>query len=411
MKPEAGVQRDHDGEDKPPGFLRRQAEERLGITEATRPLPVTTEEMQKLIHELQVHRIELEIQNEELVRARDEVEAGLERYTELYDFAPVGYFTLDKAGTIRQANLTGAAMLGRERSLVVGHKFQDFISPCSHNVCNTFLQTVCAGPERKIREGELALNGDPPLFVHINAHLTGTGDGCIIAVTDVTARKQAEMALQTINRKLNTLSGITRHDINNQLLTLQGFLGLSKKKITDPELGSFIDRAESAAQAIRHQIEFTKMYENIGVQEPQWQDVSACLNTLRHELPMGETEISVSLDTLQVYADLMLEKVFYNLMENSLRHGGEAMTAIRISLQETDRGMVIIYTDNGAGISVEDKKRLFERGSGNHTGLGLFLSREILSITGITIAETGELGNGARFEIHVPKGVYRSADR
>jgi PAS domain S-box-containing protein len=411
MKPEAGSQRDHDGEDKPAVSLRRLAEKRMGATAGSRPLPVTTEEMQKLIHELQVHRIELEIQNEELVRARDEVEAGLERYTELYDFAPVGYFTLDKAGTIRQVNLTGAAMLGRERSLVVGRKFQDFISPCSHNVCNTFLQTVCAGPERKIREGELALNGDPPVYVHINAHLPGTGDGCIIAVTDITARKQAEMALQVTNRKLNTLAGITRHDINNQLLSLLGFLGLLKKKITDPELGSFIDRAETAAQTIRHQIEFTKMYENIGVQAPRWQDVRTCLNALRSTLPLGETEIVISLDALQVYADLMLEKVFYNLLDNSLRHGGETMTAIRISLQETDRGMVIIYADNGAGISTENKKRLFERGSGNHTGLGLFLSREILSITGITIAETGESGNGARFEIHVPKGVYRYADR
>ena len=84
------------------------------------------------------------------------------------------------------------------------------------------------------------------------------------------------------------------------------------------------------------------------------------------------------------------------------------MTMIRITSRESERGLVISVEDNGEGISVNDKKRLFERGFGHHTGLGLFLSREILAITGITITETGEPGSGARFEILVPKGGYRS---
>jgi signal transduction histidine kinase len=96
-----------------------------------------------------------------------------------------------------------------------------------------------------------------------------------------------------------------------------------------------------------------------------------------------------------------------DLMDNAVKYGGERMTTIRFSSYESDGEQVIVCEDDGAGISVEDKKRLFERGFGKHTGFGLFISREILAITGITIRENSEPGKGARFEINVPKGMYR----
>ena len=106
-------------------------------------------------------------------------------------------------------------------------------------------------------------------------------------------------------------------------------------------------------------------------------------------------------------ADPLFEKVFYNLIDNALRYGGPGMTTIRFRYQESGQDLTIFVEDDGAGISAEDRKRLFERGFGHHTGLGLFLSREILSITGITITENGEPGKGARFAIVVPKGAWR----
>jgi signal transduction histidine kinase len=99
--------------------------------------------------------------------------------------------------------------------------------------------------------------------------------------------------------------------------------------------------------------------------------------------------------------------VFYNLIDNALRYGGEQMTTIQVSSQESDTGLTLLCEDDGVGITEEDKKRLFTRGFGKNTGLGLFLSREILSITGITITENGTPGKGARFEITVQKGGYR----
>ena len=122
---------------------------------------------------------------------------------------------------------------------------------------------------------------------------------------------------------------------------------------------------------------------------------------------MREIRITLTTGGLEIYADPLFDKVFYNLIDNALRYGGEKMTEIRIFCQEVPEGLVIVVEDNGTGIAGEDKIRLFTKGFGKNTGLGLFLSREILAITGITITENGEPGKGARFEILVPPDAYR----
>jgi signal transduction histidine kinase len=109
---------------------------------------------------------------------------------------------------------------------------------------------------------------------------------------------------------------------------------------------------------------------------------------------------------LEIYADPLLEKVFYNLFDNAFRYGGE-ITEISLSCCRQGALLVLAFCDNGIGIRPEDKERIFRKGYGKNTGLGLFLSREILSITGIEIRETGEFQKGARFEIIVPSGYYR----
>ncbi|MFA6224727.1 MAG: sensor histidine kinase [Methanoregula sp.] len=122
---------------------------------------------------------------------------------------------------------------------------------------------------------------------------------------------------------------------------------------------------------------------------------------------MGDGRVEVDRTDLLMYVDPLFEKVFYNLIDNALKYGGDTMTRIHIFCHETDKGLVLICEDDGVGISAEDKKYLFKRGFGKHTRLGLFLTREILEITFITIRETGEPGKGARFEMLMPKGAYR----
>ncbi|MFA5253321.1 MAG: PAS domain S-box protein [Methanoregula sp.] len=227
-------------------------------------------------------------------------------------------------------------------------------------------------------------------------------------VQDITARKQAEVALKQINRKLTLLSSITRHDIKNQLLALKAYLELSLSMLNDPaQLEQYITQEMKAANAIERQIAFTREYENLGINAPVWQSAASCVREAVPDLPAGTIAVREDLGTVEIYADPLLGKVFYNLIDNALRYGGPKMTTIRLSCKNSGTGVTIVVEDDGAGIAAEDKKRLFERGFGHNTGLGLFLSREILSITNITIAETGEPGKGARFEIAVPEGGYR----
>ena len=232
----------------------------------------------------------------------------------------------------------------------------------------------------------------------------------LVFLSDVTERKRAEEALSQANQKLNLLYSITRHDILNQLTVLIGFLELSESFIDDKaRLTDFVQKELKAAKTIKNQIAFTRDYQNMGLNAPAWQDVAASVRRASGALPLLNVRVQVYCDGLEVYADPLLEKVFYNLIDNALKHGRESLAMIRISSNETDEGMIIVVEDDGSGIPPEIKHNLFQRGVGKHTGLGLYLVREILSITGITIRESGEPGKGARFEMIVPRGTYRLA--
>ena len=111
---------------------------------------------------------------------------------------------------------------------------------------------------------------------------------------------------------------------------------------------------------------------------------------------MRNIQIRKEIDGLELFADPLLEKVFYNLVDNALRYGGDRMTMIRITSHTAGSALVLVFEDNGEGIAERDKNVIFDKGFGKNTGLGLYLSREILAITSITIAETGVPGTGAR---------------
>ena len=146
----------------------------------------------QIFHELQVHQIELEMQNAELRQARDELELALENYTDLYDFAPVSYFTLMTDSTVRRANLTGTNLVGMERGRLVGRPFNALVSPASRPAFGTFLKQVFAGEAKRSIELELLCPGQPPRIVNIEAQRLVTGQECRAVVADITDRKQAE---------------------------------------------------------------------------------------------------------------------------------------------------------------------------------------------------------------------------
>lgn len=221
----------------------------------------------------------------------------------------------------------------------------------------------------------------------------------------------SEQAFQIANRKLNLLSSVTRHDIRNQLSALLSYLELSRMQVTGPAALARIGKEQAVAHAIERQLDFMKTYEEIGVVAPQWQDIRSVGERIRARLPHEGVNLTLPAAGTGVYADPLLEKVFENLLDNSLRHG-ERVKQITISTRpDREGGLVLVYEDDGVGIRNEDKERVFVKGFGKNTGLGMFLSREILAITDLTIVETGVFGEGVRFEIHVPEGKYRVSPR
>ena len=172
----------------------------------------------------------------------------------------------------------------------------------------------------------------------------------------------------------------------------------------------YLFRSEQVSDTIHSQILFARDYQEIGVESPQWQNIHATIQHARMSLKIPQVTVDETCSTMEIFADPLLEKVFYNLMDNTLRYAGPYPEVKFWCRLEQDL-YIITCEDNGPGISPDVKEHLFTQGFGKNTGLGLFLIREILAITDISIQETGEPGIGSRFELIVPKGAYRPAPR
>jgi len=179
--------------------LRRRAEKEVSLRDKNESSFAADADLQRLVHELQVHQIELEMQNEELRQSRAEVEAGLERYTELYDFAPVGYFSVRKDGTIRQVNLHGARLLGLERARLVGRRFGLFVERDRSPSFATFLEQAFTSQVRQTCEMILQKEDGEVFWGQIEAVVVKDCQECHMVVMDIHARKQAERKLQHLS--------------------------------------------------------------------------------------------------------------------------------------------------------------------------------------------------------------------
>ena len=226
-------------------------------------------------------------------------------------------------------------------------------------------------------------------------------------VQNVTDQRMAESRLKQANKKLHLLNEVTHHDLLNNFTALHGYFEMIKFTTTDTNILEFLKKQEVILSAIREQIDFTMYYQKIGNQKPRWQHVGKTIRAACANLPLEQVVMKIDVNDTEIHADPLLVRVFYNLIENALRHG-EHVTEIRYSREKRPDGLAILYEDNGIGISARTRERIVGRGSGKNAGLGLFLIREILAATRCTIRESGEPGKGARFEIIVPAGSYRS---
>jgi PAS domain S-box-containing protein len=229
----------------------------------------------------------------------------------------------------------------------------------------------------------------------------------IFSLIDITDKIREENALQQAIKKFNFLNSIARHEIINHLTVVKGFIELSKDQLHNPEflLKSF-DKELGAANAIQNLMIFSRDYQNMGIQPPAWYNVSKTIKSAVAGIRLGSITLTDETERVDIYADQMIEKVFFYLVDNAVRYGGK-ISEIRFFCEESFEELHVICEDDGIGIPPDAKKKIFNRQFFQNKGLDMYLSREIVSITGMSIRETGTYGTGSRFEILVPKGAYR----
>ncbi len=220
---------------------------------------------------------------------------------------------------------------------------------------------------------------------------------------------RSDQALMQARSKLSLLNTVTFQDIQNGIFSLSGFISIAYEAKELDAAQASLKRCEGILHSLSESLAFAKKYQDLGIQQHRWQNVNYVLITAISHLDFSRIRRTVDLSDLEIYADPLLEDVFVTLMENVLQWGAGA-TEVSIRYRENPESVTILIENNGPGIPADQKEKIFSRENSQKGGFNsLFLAREILSVTNITIVENGEPGKGARFEISVPKGTYRFA--
>jgi signal transduction histidine kinase len=217
-----------------------------------------------------------------------------------------------------------------------------------------------------------------------------------------------EFELARILKLINLLNSIVRHEANNEICTISGYAGMLRDETfmkKEGDVNKFLDVIISSCKNMEELYKFSKEYEGIS-HGNSWQSLSEISSCSRKFFGKIKITFNNERGEIKIYASVFIPKVLENLVDNTLRHGNATEIRIR-SFISTKEELTLVYEDNGVGILEKDKERIFDKGFGKNTGLGLFLAREILDITGIKIRENGEPGKGVRFEIIIPKDHYK----
>ncbi len=420
--------------------LRRMAEERLKKARAkTGPLS-STGDYEKLLHELAVHQIELEMVNEELRRAAEENEAGLARYADLYDFAPVGYLTLDRHGKILSANLTAAGMLGKERSWLINKSINDFISDRDVIAFTAFLNRSFASDTKNICDVTLVGKESSRIYVRIGAIVSGSGRECRAVLEDVSEQKKIEAQLRQAHKMeaVGQLAAGIAHDFNNLLTTVIGYAELMLYRLAPGDqmrqMAEDIHKAGTRAAVLTRQL---LAFSRKTVLSPKYLDLGEVVVGLENMLRrMIKEDITLKIVTepglWNIRADpAQIEQILLNLASNSVdampREGSITVSTANVMLAESfarnhpplKAGHYVALTvqDTGCGMDESTLSHLFEpffttKEIGKGTGLGLASVYGVVKQSGAHIDVSSEEGKGTTIRIYFPRvdGKEEKAD-
>ncbi|MFZ1200727.1 MAG: response regulator [Desulfobacterales bacterium] len=369
--------------------LRRRAERQMKteLGDSDEIAGMSTKDMAKMIHELRVHQIELKMQNEELRRIQEELEGARDRYSHLYDFAPVGYLAVNEKGIVEGANLTFATLIGMERSAVVGKPFSRFIQREDQDVYYLNLQRLLESGDLQSFKLRLVKNDGGDFFTNLECMLIRESDSASkqirIVVSDITEQKELEWRLRQAQKmeSIAKLAGGIAHQFNNALFVIVATTDLLEMQVPKEEITSeYFDSIKKSTARMTQLTRQLLAYARGGKYEVTDISLSVLVrNTLpllQHTLdPSISVETNLPGDILKTKGDLtQLVMVLSILLSNAveaIESEGHIKIACRnelITREDTKAfpglspGPFVSLTieDNGRGLDEETKKRAFE---------------------------------------------------
>jgi len=345
---------------------------------------------------------------------RKKAEEDTKMAANIFDLATDSIFVHDTGGKIINFNETACKKLGYSKEEMSKMKISDLDVPDFAVQMESRLKHLLETGDSVFESVHMRKDGTL-LNVEVHARIVDLeGKRLVVSVVrDVTERKRAEEALSQamdklvlVNEKLDVMGRLTRHDIRNKLAGMGGCIHVLKKTHSDiPDIMARLNTIEQGCKSIVEILDFTKIYEELGSKELCFVDVG---KTMDEAVALFSGPLNLKIvnecHDLNVLADSFLKQLFYTMLDNSEKHGEHA-TKIIIRYEKTDHDkLVLIYEDDGIGVSADNKSKLFKEGfsTSGSTGYGLCLVKKTMDVYGWSIQENGEPGKGARFTITIP---------
>ncbi|GAA5533668.1 sensor histidine kinase [Deinococcus aluminii] len=436
--------------------LRRQAERVLdeqpgeegGASEYRADPQALILELQRQRHELQVHQVELQLQMEQLVHTNVELERTRAEFADLFDFAPIGYLTLDRSGMIQRANLTATAQLGAPRETLARKRLSAFVDPAHVSSFALFLRRVFEAPIKRTVELRLRSAAGDHFYAQLEGLAAGDEDGppsqCRVAIIDITAQREAQEEVLRLNttleerveqrtthirelsEELETFVYSVTHDLETPLRHIRTFtdrLG-QVHPAGDDDQARYAQHVRNSVDRMEHLLNALLTFFRISRQRVKFVPVDLnrvlkeVLKDLQGELASRNVELTIAPLPTVTGDSGTLQVVFLNLLANALKFTRDRDPArIHICAQETEQEYIVGVEDNGVGFNMRQKGRLFGLFQRLHserdfegTGVGLAQVRRIVLRHGGRVWAEGKPGQGATFWFSLPKRAPFSED-